>query len=99
MLGKSIDERPTIVDTRVEYGHWEGDGIVGKGHKGHLVTLVERQSGMGMLFNVVDREQNKIVDQDMIRIYNYINTMPRKRFGYKTPLDLWNENINAIMSV
>lgn len=176
ILGKSIDERPAIVDTREEYGHWEGDGIVGKGHKGHLVTLVERQSGMGMLFNVVNREQNKIVgvldsleeeygkhfkeifktitfdngpefsdsagmeangrtevyyahpyssfergtnenwngivrrfipkgssfanltDQDMNRIYNYINTMPRKRFGYKTPLDLWNEKISAIMS-
>lgn len=177
ILGKSIDERPAIADTREEYGHWEGDGIVGKGHKGHLVTLVERQSGMGMLFNVVNREQNKIVgildslekeygkhfkeifktitfdngpefsdsagmeangrtevyyahpyssfergtnenwngivrrfipkdssfanltDQDMIRINNYINTMPRKRFGYRTPLDLWNEKINAIMSV
>lgn len=176
VLGKSIDKRPAIVNTREEYGHWEGDGIVGKCQQGHLITLVERKTRIGLLFNVASREKDKIVgvidglqqeygkhfseifktitfdngsefsdstgmesggrtqvyyahpyssyergtnenwngivrrfvpkgssfdkltDMDIKRINHYINTLPRKRFGYKTPLDLWNENISAILS-
>ena len=175
-LGKSIDERPTAVENREEFGHWEGDGIVGKGQQGHLITLVERKLGIGLLFNAGSREQEKIVEiidglqkeygnhfssifksitldngsefsdsagiekdgrtqayyahpyssfergtnenwngivrrfipkgssfdklsnMDMRRIQHYINTLPRKRFGYKTPLDLWSEQINVILS-
>ena len=43
ILGKSIEQRPGIVETREEFGHWEGDGIVGKGHQGQLITLVEHR--------------------------------------------------------
>ena len=175
-LGKSIDERPATVEAREEFGHWEGDGIVGKGQQGHLITLVERKFGIGLLFNVGNREQEKIVEvmdslqvqygdnfkelfksvtldngsefsdsagiekggrtsayyahpyssfergtnenwngivrrfipkgssfdklteMDIRRINHYINTLPRKRFGYRTPLDLWTEQINAILT-
>ena len=40
----SIDERPTVVDDRSRVGDWEGDTVIGKNHKGALVTLVERKS-------------------------------------------------------
>ncbi len=40
----SIDDRPAIVDTRKRFGDWEGDTVIGKGHKWALVTLVERKS-------------------------------------------------------
>jgi len=40
----SIDERPAIVDSKRRFGDWEGDTVIGKGHKGALVTLVERKS-------------------------------------------------------
>jgi IS30 family transposase len=40
----SIDERPAIVDARQRLGDWEGDTVIGKGHRGALVTLVERKS-------------------------------------------------------
>ena len=170
ILGKSIEERPDIVESREEFGHWEGDGIVGKGQQGHLITLVERKLGIGLLFNVGNKECDKIVgiidalereygkhfpaifksitfdngsefsdstamegdgrisvyyahpyssfergtnenwngivrrfipkgssfeqltDKDLQRISHYINTLPRKRFGYKTPLDLCESN-------
>ena len=176
-LGKSIEERPAAVTTREEFGHWEGDGIVGKGQQGHLITLVERKLGLGMLFNVGNKESVRVVeildrlqqqygkhfatifktitfdngtefsdspamerdhriqvyyahpyssfergtnenwngivrrfipkgssfdrltDQDIQRIANYINTLPRKRFGYKTPIDLWHAELNGILSV
>lgn len=174
-LGKSIDERPKEIEKREEFGHWEGDGIVGKDHKGHLITLVERKTGIGLLFNVGDRKEDKIVDvidklekefgasftqifktitfdngsefstsneieknnrttvyyahpysswergtnenwngivrrfipkgssfddlqdEDIDRVKCYINTLPRKRFGYKSPMDLWKEELSAIM--
>jgi IS30 family transposase len=40
----SIDERPAIVDAKRRFGDWEGDTVIGKGHRGALVTLVERKS-------------------------------------------------------
>jgi IS30 family transposase len=174
VLGKSIEERPESVETREEFGHWEGDGIVGKGQQGFLISLVERKLGVGFLFNAEDKKDDRIVeimyslqqqygkyfpaifksftfdngsefadsaamehggrtnvyyahpyssfergtnenfngivrrfipkgkifddltDKDLQRINHYINTLPRKRFGYKTPLDLWHEQIDAI---
>jgi len=38
----SIDERPAVVDEKIEVGHWEIDTVIGKGHSGALVTIVER---------------------------------------------------------
>jgi len=174
-LGKSIDQRPDNANTREEFGHWEGDGIVGKEQKGHLITLVERKLGIGFMFNAKNRESSKIVEiidnlevlygdhfskifksitfdngsefsdsegiekksrtqayyahpyssfergtnenwngivrrfipkgssfdslteEDILRITHYINTLPRKRFGYRTPLDLWKEQIDAML--
>lgn len=40
----SIDERPKVVDKKSRVGDWEGDTIIGKGHKGVLMTLVERKT-------------------------------------------------------
>lgn len=39
-----IDDRPDIVDGRERVGDWEGDTMVGKGHRGYLATYVERLS-------------------------------------------------------
>lgn len=40
----SIDQRPDVVDQNTEFEHWEGDTIIGRNHKGAIVTLVERKS-------------------------------------------------------
>ncbi len=39
-----IDERPEIVDQKTRIGDWEGDTVIGKNHRGALVTLAERKS-------------------------------------------------------
>ena len=39
-----ISERPDIVEAKQRVGDWEGDTIIGKGHQGAAVTLVDRVS-------------------------------------------------------
>lgn len=39
-----IDERPEVANQRKRIGDWEGDTIIGKNHKGAIVTLDERKS-------------------------------------------------------
>jgi IS30 family transposase len=38
----SIDDRPQVVDDKSRIGDWEIDTVIGKGHSGALVTIVER---------------------------------------------------------
>lgn len=39
-----IEDRPLIVDRRCRLGDWEIDTMIGKNHKGALVTIVERRT-------------------------------------------------------
>lgn len=39
-----IDERPKVVESRKRIGDWEFDTIIGKNHKGAIVTMDERKS-------------------------------------------------------
>jgi IS30 family transposase len=40
----SIEERPKVVELRERLGDWEVDTLIGKGHQGALVSLVDRKS-------------------------------------------------------
>lgn len=55
----SIDERPAIVDAKRRFGDWEGDTVIGKGHRGALVTLVERKA----LYAVIKGVRHKMADK------------------------------------
>lgn len=63
----TIDERPKKVDSRLEFGHYEGDFIEsGKDGKGSLLVLVERKTRYPFLRYVEDRTTaniNRIVDK------------------------------------
>jgi len=39
-----ISKRPKIVDKKIRIGDWEVDTIIGKYHKGAIVTIVDRKS-------------------------------------------------------
>lgn len=50
ILGKSIDERPEEINSRLEFGHWEIDTIVGTKEKSAvLLTLDERKTRMRII--------------------------------------------------
>ena len=40
----SIEQRPSIVDTQQRTGDWEGDTVIGLGHKRPLATFAERRT-------------------------------------------------------
>jgi IS30 family transposase len=44
-----ISERPAIVARKTRLGDWEGDTIVSAGHKGGLLTLVERKTQLAKI--------------------------------------------------
>lgn len=62
LYGRSIEERPSCIDDREEFGHWEGDGIVGKNGQGQFISLVERKTRFGILIDVGDKRSVRIVD-------------------------------------
>jgi len=56
----SIEERPAIVATRERLGDWEIDTVIGKGHRGALVTLTERKSRMALICRVTHRRAEAV---------------------------------------
>ena len=55
LLGDSIDTRPKEVETRQEFGHYEGDTVVGKDGKSAILTLVERKTKKGFMLSLKDK--------------------------------------------
>lgn len=58
-----IEQRPAIVDERKRLGDWEGDTIIGKGHRGAVLTLVERKSGYLLMGNLSRRTAEQVSTQ------------------------------------
>lgn len=76
-----IDQRPAVVDRRTRYGDWEGDTVVGRRHRGALVTVVERKSGYLLVGKVQTRKADK-VRQSIQRQYKTIPPSLRKTLTF-----------------
>ncbi len=50
-----IEERPEVVDKKSRVGDWEIDLVIGKGHSGALVTIVERLTSYTVSTRVNDK--------------------------------------------
>lgn len=55
-----IEERPTIVDEKSRIGDWEIDTMIGKGHSGAMVTIVERATQFTLVANVADKSAEAV---------------------------------------
>lgn len=55
-----IEQRPAEADTLEEYGHWEGDTIIGKGQQGAVVTLTERKGDWLRSIPVTSRKAKEV---------------------------------------
>jgi len=60
-----IEKRPSIVDEKLRVGDWEGDTIIGKGHKGAIVSLVERKSKYTLLEKVAGKKAGLVADAEI----------------------------------
>ena len=68
---KSIDFRPQEANDRSEYGHWEGDLVVGKEGKGAaLLTFTERKTREEIIF--------KIPSKHAVNVAKSIDKLERK---------------------
>lgn len=56
-----INERPLSVEDRKEPGHWEGDLIVGIGHKSAIGTLVERTTRYTLIIPLDSMKSSHVV--------------------------------------
>lgn len=57
-----IDKRPEIVNLKTRFGDLEADTIIGKDHKGAIVTLNDRASGVLKMKRTTTREAQEISD-------------------------------------
>ncbi len=59
----SIDERPPEVETRIEFGHWEMDLILGgkSTSKPVLLTLIERKTRKTIIKKLPDKTQKSVL--------------------------------------
>lgn len=99
--GKSIDERPETVKNREEFGHFEGDSIVGKDHKGQIITLVERKTRTGYMFVFKDRKAKNMVSvlrklkkrygEQFCRIFKSITFDNGSEFAYNEKMSRYCE--------
>ena len=56
----SIDERPAIVNTRMHFGDWEVDTVLGKHGTGALITLAERKSRLYLVRSVESKRATDV---------------------------------------
>ncbi len=57
---RCIEERPGIVEQRARLGDWEIDTVIGKGHQGALVTIVERTTQKLLCANVSRKTSEEV---------------------------------------
>ena len=62
-----IDNRPEIANQRGRVGDWEADTIIGKNHKGAIVTLDERKSKL-RLAAPLQGKKARLVTEAMIKL-------------------------------
>jgi IS30 family transposase len=52
---RMISMRPASIESRLEFGHWEGDTVMGKDRHQAILTLVERMTGLTRMAKLSNR--------------------------------------------
>lgn len=63
-----IKDRPSIVDEKSRLGDWEVDTVIGKGHKGVIVSMVERASKLTKLVVVRHKTAKEVCNALIIKL-------------------------------
>ena len=93
-----ISERPTIVARKARLGDWEGDTVVSAGHKGGLLTLVERKTQLAKIIKL-PRATAHATQKAAVR--RLIAHALKAKIFFATPYHAWerglNENTNGLI--
>lgn len=84
----SIEFRPNIQD-RKQIGHWEGDQIVGLGHKSAIATMVERKTRYTYIIFLKDRTSETMTKAVADTLNNLIPEA-RKTMTYDNGMEMAN---------
>lgn len=75
---KSIHDRPAIVESRGQVGHWEGDLIIGAGHRSAIATLVERKMRLTMLVALPNGHTAPLVGDALVETFSRLPSPLRR---------------------
>ncbi len=78
---KRIDVRPEIVNKRGRIGDWEGDTIVGKEKTIHILTHVDRKSGI-LFADKLERATAELTQQKTIERFNKLSKNKKHTITY-----------------
>ncbi len=78
---KRIDTRPEIVETRTRLGDWEGDTIVGGEKTIHILTHVDRKSGL-LLADKLEHATAELTKEKTIERFNKLPKNKKKTITY-----------------
>jgi IS30 family transposase len=73
-FGRSIEERPSVVNERGRIGDWEGDSVESKDHKPGINTLVERKTGYVFITKLKNKTSAVTVEAVTLRM----KVLPKK---------------------
>ena len=73
-----IDERPEVANKRERIGDWEADTIIGKNHKGAIVTLDERKTKLRLAAPLPGKKAQAVTEAMLSLlqpIYQFVKTL------------------------
>jgi IS30 family transposase len=79
--GIRIDDRPMIVDDRLEVGHWEGDLLIGAKQSSCIGSIVERKTRYAILVKL-DNKKAKTVRKAFVKKLNKQPLLFKKTMTY-----------------
>ncbi len=62
-----IGSRPSTIENRKQPGHWEGDLIMGRGHRRAIGTLVERTSRFLQLLDLTEGFSGELMNAELLK--------------------------------
>jgi len=71
-----ISERPAVVERKRRLGDWEADTIVGRRHRGAIVSLVDHALKLTLLARV-KRKTAEAVGKEMVRLLRTLSARTR----------------------
>jgi IS30 family transposase len=97
---RSIHERPAIVESRRQFGHWEGDLLIGAGQRSAIATLVERKARHTILVPLRGGHGAQLVGDGLIEAFTALPAGLRRTLTWDQGNEMFHhERIEAATGV